>query len=67
VAAQVTIKTTPGTCGYGTPDTDHDDDGTPDCSDACLSEDATKVLPDVSGCIQGRYGSRCRWNTGLQQ
>jgi len=60
VAAHVTCKTTPGgTCGYGTPDTDNDDDGTPDCRDACL-EDATKVLPGISGCIQGRYGSGYR-------
>jgi len=66
VAAQATRKTTPGTFGYGTPDTDKDNDGTPDCSDAC-SEDTTKVLPDISGCVQGSYGTGCIWNTGVQQ
>ncbi|MCH2162373.1 MAG: hypothetical protein MK085_10935, partial [Phycisphaerales bacterium] len=29
------LKTEPGACGCGTPDTDTDEDGTPDCNDPC--------------------------------
>ncbi len=42
-------KTEPGECGCGTPDTDSDDDGTPDCNDEC-AEDVDKTEPGLCGC-----------------
>lgn len=42
-------KTEPGICGCGTPDTDSDGDGTPDCNDACPN-DPNKVALGVCGC-----------------
>jgi hypothetical protein len=42
-------KTEPGICGCGVPDTDSDNDGTPDCNDACPN-DPTKVAPGICGC-----------------
>merc|ERR1719161_901600 len=41
--------TKPGTCGCGTPDTDSDGDGTPDCEDKC-PKDAKKVRKGACGC-----------------
>jgi len=38
-----------GVCGCGTPDTDGDRDGTPDCLDGCPS-DPGKVSPGACGC-----------------
>jgi hypothetical protein len=43
------IKTQPGRCGCGTPDTDTDGDGTPDCIDGCPS-DARKTTVGLCGC-----------------
>jgi len=42
-------KTDPGVCGCGTPDTDSDGDGTPDCNDGCPADPA-KTDPGVCGC-----------------
>ena len=42
-------KTEPGICGCGVPDTDRDDDGTPDCNDEC-PDDPNKTVPGVCGC-----------------
>ncbi|MEO1173692.1 MAG: hypothetical protein AAFX94_16825, partial [Myxococcota bacterium] len=42
-------KTAPGACGCGVPDTDSDQDGTPDCSDGCV-DDPTKNAAGVCGC-----------------
>ncbi len=42
-------KSDPGTCGCGVPDTDTDNDGTPDCVDGCPS-DPLKTAPGVCGC-----------------
>jgi hypothetical protein len=42
-------KTEPGVCGCGTPDTDTDKDGTPNCTDSCPN-DAAKVMPGTCGC-----------------
>jgi|GEM_PF-1950460 len=42
-------KTDPGVCGCGTPDTDTDHDGTPDCNDACPS-DPNKTAAGACGC-----------------
>jgi len=42
-------KTAPGICGCGTPDTDDDNDGTPNCDDAC-PQDNTKTEPGICGC-----------------
>lgn len=33
------LKTMPGACGCGMPDTDSDDDGTPDCDDMCPNDE----------------------------
>jgi hypothetical protein len=43
------LKTNPGTCGCGTPDTDSDGDGTPNCTDGCPS-DPLKTSPGACGC-----------------
>ena len=43
------LKTSPGTCGCGTPDTDTDGDGTPDCVDACPN-DPSKTAAGFCGC-----------------
>jgi hypothetical protein len=43
------LKTAPGTCGCGIPDTDTDGDLTPDCNDLCAS-DPLKVAPGLCGC-----------------
>ncbi len=43
------LKTAPGVCGCGTPDTDSDSDGTPNCNDGCPN-DASKVAPGTCGC-----------------
>ncbi len=42
-------KTDPGLCGCGTPDTDADEDGTPDCNDNC-PDDPDKTDPEDCGC-----------------
>ena len=42
-------KTEPGICGCGTPDTDSDQDGTPDCNDNC-PDDSNKTEPGICGC-----------------
>lgn len=42
-------KIAPGICGCGVPDTDSDNDGTPDCNDGCPN-DPTKVEPGICGC-----------------
>ena len=42
-------KTSPGICGCGTPDTDSDGDGTPDCNDGCPN-DPNKTSPGTCGC-----------------
>jgi len=44
-------KIAPGFCGCGTPDTDTDADGTPDCADEC-PEDSSKTEPGKCGCCQ---------------
>ncbi len=43
------LKTQPGVCGCGVPDTDTDLDGTPDCIDMCPT-DPTKTAPGTCGC-----------------
>ncbi len=43
------LKTAPGLCGCGTPDTDTDSDATPDCNETCDS-DPLKLAPGVCGC-----------------
>ena len=42
-------KTDPGVCGCGVPDTDTDNDGTPDCNDTCPN-DPNKIAPGACGC-----------------
>ena len=42
-------KIDPGACGCGTPDTDTDSDGTPDCNDNC-ADDPGKTEPGTCGC-----------------
>ncbi len=42
-------KTEPGVCGCGTPDTDSDNDGTPNCDDDCPN-DPNKIAAGVCGC-----------------
>lgn len=42
-------KTEPGICGCGVPDTDTDNDGTPDCNDLCPN-DINKTDPGTCGC-----------------
>jgi hypothetical protein len=44
-----TLKTEPGQCGCGTPDTDTDSDAVADCLDAC-PEHAGKTKPGICGC-----------------
>ena len=43
------LKTEPGICGCGTPDTDSDMDNTADCVDGCPT-DPKKAQPGVCGC-----------------
>jgi hypothetical protein len=43
------LKTSPGICGCGTPDTDSDMDRTADCIDGC-SADPAKTQPLLCGC-----------------
>ena len=43
------LKTEPGICGCGTPDTDSDMDNTADCVDGCPT-DPKKTQPGVCGC-----------------
>ncbi|MFQ5424128.1 MAG: endonuclease I family protein [Phycisphaerae bacterium] len=43
------LKTDPGICGCGVPDTDTDGDGTPDCNDLCPN-DPNKIAPGSCGC-----------------
>ena len=43
------LKTEPGECGCGVPDTDRDGDGTADCNDDC-PDDPNKVDPGQCGC-----------------
>ena len=67
-------KTEPGICGCGTPDTDSDGDGTPDCNDQC-PHDSGKIVPGVCGCGKADVDSngdgtydcedRCTLNPGL--
>ncbi len=44
-----TIKTEPGICGCDVPDTDTDNDKTPDCNDKCPN-DSNKTEPGNCGC-----------------
>ena len=43
------LKTQPGLCRCGTPDTDRDGDATPDCDDGC-PDDPAKTVPGLCGC-----------------
>jgi len=43
------LKTDPGICGCGTPDTDTDTDGTADCIDGCPADPA-KAQAGICGC-----------------
>jgi len=43
------LKSEPGVCGCGVPDTDSDSDGTPDCDDLCPN-DGSKIDPGICGC-----------------
>ena len=43
------LKTAPGQCGCGNPDTDTDLDGTANCNDLCPT-DPGKIAPGVCGC-----------------
>ncbi|MFN0242422.1 MAG: thrombospondin type 3 repeat-containing protein [Planctomycetota bacterium] len=43
------LKTSPGECGCGVPDTDTDGDLTPDCIDGCPL-DPDKIAPGICGC-----------------
>ena len=43
------LKSTPGICGCGVPDTDTDTDSTPDCNDEC-PDDPLKTDPGICGC-----------------
>jgi len=43
------LKSAPGICGCGTPDTDSDSDNTPDCNDGCPT-DPLKTEPGICGC-----------------
>jgi hypothetical protein len=43
------VKTRPGVCGCGRPETDSDGDGSADCIDEC-PEDPDKVAPGRCGC-----------------
>ncbi|MBL9118733.1 MAG: lamin tail domain-containing protein [Phycisphaerae bacterium] len=43
------LKTVPGQCGCGVPDTDTDGDGAADCNDGCPS-DPLKISPGQCGC-----------------
>jgi hypothetical protein len=43
------LKTSPGACGCGVPDTDSDSDGTPNCNDGCPT-DPLKTSPGACGC-----------------
>ena len=45
------LKSTPGQCGCGLPETDSDLDGFPDCVDGCPN-DRAKIAPGVCGCGQ---------------
>jgi len=57
-------KSVPGACGCGTPDTDSDNDGTPNCHDECPN-DASKIVPGDCGCAQSPkpVGTAC--NDGI--
>jgi Concanavalin A-like lectin/glucanases superfamily len=43
------LKTQPGQCGCGVPDTDTDGDGVADCRDGC-PKDRTRTAPGTCGC-----------------
>jgi hypothetical protein len=43
------VKTAPGECGCGVPDSDSDEDGTLDCNEGCASDPA-KIAPGACGC-----------------
>jgi hypothetical protein len=43
------LKSSPGQCGCGVPDTDTDGDGTANCIDGCPN-DPNKIAPGVCGC-----------------
>ncbi len=43
------LKSAPGACGCGVPDTDTDGDGTPNCNDGCPN-DPLKIAPGTCGC-----------------
>ncbi len=43
------LKTEPGICGCGQPDTDTDGDGVADCNDGCPT-DPSKISPGTCGC-----------------
>jgi len=44
------IKTKPGACGCGVPDTDTDGDGTPNCIDSCPDDAGKTTSPGACGC-----------------
>jgi hypothetical protein len=57
-------KTSPGVCGCGTPDTDSDGDGTPNCNDACPNDPA-RLTPGNCGCANAPAPAGTPCNDGL--
>jgi hypothetical protein len=57
-------KSVPGDCGCGTPDTDSDSDGTPNCQDACPN-DPNKLVPGDCGCSDAPKPAGTACNDGI--
>ncbi len=55
-------KLEPGVCGCGTPDTDSDSDGTPDCMETETCADVAGVWNLVNTGITSTCGSEGNWN-----